>query len=88
MAQPFERDLDTTVHSMKNKAHEQVEKAASQVESAAETLSRKSREISSDVQTVTGNITTAVDKSLKEQPYTTLAMAAAMAFVLGAIWKS
>lgn len=88
MAQSFERDYDTTVASMKSKVQENVDKAASRVESAAETLSRKSREISDDVQTVTSNITDAVDKSLREQPYTTLAMAAAMAFVLGAIWKS
>lgn len=88
MAQPFEKDYSSTVHTMKDKAHEQVDKAASQVESAAETLTRRGREISDDVQSVTGNITGAIDKSLKEQPYTTLAMAAAMAFVLGAIWKS
>jgi hypothetical protein len=30
----------------------------------------------------------AVDKSLSDQPYTTLAMVAAIGFALGAIWKS
>jgi ElaB/YqjD/DUF883 family membrane-anchored ribosome-binding protein len=30
----------------------------------------------------------AVDKSLKDQPMATLALAAALGFVLGAIWKS
>jgi len=35
-----------------------------------------------------GNVKTAVDKSIKDQPMTTLAVAAAVGFVLGALWKS
>jgi hypothetical protein len=31
---------------------------------------------------------TAVDRSLKDQPMATLAMAAVVGFVIGAIWKS
>jgi ElaB/YqjD/DUF883 family membrane-anchored ribosome-binding protein len=37
---------------------------------------------------VAGNIKGAVDKSVKDQPMATLAMAAAVGFVLGALWKS
>jgi ElaB/YqjD/DUF883 family membrane-anchored ribosome-binding protein len=37
---------------------------------------------------VAGNVKGAVDKSVKDQPMVTLAMAAAVGFVLGALWKS
>lgn len=37
---------------------------------------------------VAGNLKDAVDRSTRDQPMVTLAMAAALGFVLGAIWKS
>jgi len=37
---------------------------------------------------VAGNLKKAVDKSTRDQPMATLAMAAALGFVLGAIWKT
>ena len=37
---------------------------------------------------VAGNLKGAVDKSVKDQPMATLALAAAVSFVLGAIWKA
>jgi ElaB/YqjD/DUF883 family membrane-anchored ribosome-binding protein len=37
---------------------------------------------------VAGNLKDAVDRSTRDQPMATLAMAAALGFVLGAIWKS
>lgn len=37
---------------------------------------------------VAGNVKSAIDKSVKEQPVTTLVMAAAVGFVIGALWKS
>jgi ElaB/YqjD/DUF883 family membrane-anchored ribosome-binding protein len=40
------------------------------------------------MQEVAGNIKGAVDRSVKDQPMATLAMAALIGFVLGAIWKS
>jgi ElaB/YqjD/DUF883 family membrane-anchored ribosome-binding protein len=46
------------------------------------------REVGDRAGEVAGNFKTAVDKSVKEQPMATLAMAAAVGFVLGAIWKS
>jgi ElaB/YqjD/DUF883 family membrane-anchored ribosome-binding protein len=42
----------------------------------------------SDAGEVAGNLKSAVDKSVKDQPIVTLAMAAAVGFVLGALWKS
>ena len=40
------------------------------------------------MQEVAGNIKGAVDKSVKDQPMATLAVVAAVGFVLGALWKS
>jgi ElaB/YqjD/DUF883 family membrane-anchored ribosome-binding protein len=37
---------------------------------------------------VAENFRTAVDKSVREQPMATLAVAAALGFVVGALWKS
>jgi hypothetical protein len=39
------------------------------------------------MQEVAGNLKDAVDRSLKDQPLATLATAAALGFVLGALWK-
>ncbi len=40
------------------------------------------------MQKVAKNFSTAVDKSVAEQPLTTLGMAVAFGFVLGALWKA
>ncbi len=52
----------------------------------------RAQEIAGDakhqVQEVAGNVKGALDKSIKDQPITTLVMAAAVGFVIGAIWKS
>ncbi len=37
---------------------------------------------------VAGNVKSALDTSVKQQPVTTLLMAAAVGFVIGALWKS
>jgi len=37
---------------------------------------------------VADNLKTAADRSVKDQPMATLALAAALGFVLGALWKS
>jgi ElaB/YqjD/DUF883 family membrane-anchored ribosome-binding protein len=78
----------STVQSLKEKAHDQIDKAAGQIEGAADKIAEQGREVGDNVQVVVGHVRSAVEKSLKEQPLTTLAMTAAMAFVLGAIWKS
>ncbi len=77
-----------TVQNVKEKAQEQAEKATDRIQEAAETMALQGREAGENVQAVVSNVKSAVEKSLKEQPLTTLAIAAAMAFVLGAIWKS
>jgi ElaB/YqjD/DUF883 family membrane-anchored ribosome-binding protein len=74
-------DIKGPVKDATSTAKHNIDAAADQLQSAANTTGKQ-------VSAVTGNMQKAVDKSLSDQPYTTLAMAAVMGFVLGAIWKS
>jgi ElaB/YqjD/DUF883 family membrane-anchored ribosome-binding protein len=73
---------------LKDKATEQFKKVADRVENLAGAASGQMREVSDAAGEVAGNIKGAVDKSVKDQPMATLAVAAAVGFVLGALWKS
>lgn len=73
---------------MADKATDQFRSIADQAESVANRVSEQGREASERVQEVAGNFKGAVDRSVKDQPMATLAMAAAVGFVLGALWKS
>ncbi len=48
----------------------------------------KAEEAASSVREVAHNFGDALDESLQKQPMTTLAMAVAVGFVLGALWKA
>jgi ElaB/YqjD/DUF883 family membrane-anchored ribosome-binding protein len=89
----------STTHDIKEKATGQFEKMADkatdqfndiaeQAERVANRVAEQGREVSEGIQEVAGNFKGAVDKSVKLQPMATLAMAAVMGFVLGALWKS
>ena len=73
---------------MADKATDQFNRVADQVEGVAGRFAEQGREAGEKVQEVAGNFKGAVDKSVKDQPMATLAMAAAVGFVLGALWKS
>jgi ElaB/YqjD/DUF883 family membrane-anchored ribosome-binding protein len=47
----------------------------------------KGREAADAVGEVRDNLANAIDESIEKRPYTTLALALAMGFVVGAIWK-
>jgi ElaB/YqjD/DUF883 family membrane-anchored ribosome-binding protein len=72
----------------KDKATDQFAKAADQVEGTANRIAEQGREAGERIQQVAGNFKGALDKSIKDQPMATLAGAAIVGFVLGAIWKS
>jgi ElaB/YqjD/DUF883 family membrane-anchored ribosome-binding protein len=71
-----------------DKATDQFNRFADQAEGVASRVAEQGREAGEKVQEVAGNLKGAVDKSVKDQPMATLAMAAAVGFVLGALWKS
>jgi ElaB/YqjD/DUF883 family membrane-anchored ribosome-binding protein len=77
-----------SVQHLKDKARGQARKVENELQEAAHAVADQGREVSENVQAVANNMKDALEKSLREKPLTTLAMAAAAAFVLGAIWKS
>lgn len=77
-----------TVADLRDKAHEQIDKASAGAQQIAQSVSKQAEAVGENVQHVADNLNTAIQKSIREQPMTTLAMAALMGVVLGALWKS
>jgi ElaB/YqjD/DUF883 family membrane-anchored ribosome-binding protein len=73
---------------LKDMATDQFSKVADRVEQATQSVTEHAHDASDRVQAMAGQVKTAVDKSVKEQPMMTLAMAGVVGFVLGALWKS
>lgn len=73
---------------MADKATDRFKSMADQAETVANRVAEQGREAGERMQEVAGNFKGAVDRSVKDQPMATLAMAAAVGFVLGALWKS
>ena len=71
-----------------DKATDQLKKVADRVEGVAGAATDQMRDVTDRTGEVAGNFKRAVDKSVKDQPMATLFMAAAVGFVLGALWKS
>ena len=65
-----------------------IDKITGKVGETAHSLAEVGREATQNVGQVGDNIKHAVDKSVKDQPMATLAIAAALGFLLGAVWKS
>lgn len=78
----------STAEEAKDMAGQQAQRIASQVEGAAHAVAEQGRQVQDNVAVVADNFRTAFEKSMRDQPFTTLAMAAGIAFVLGALWKS
>ena len=72
---------------MTDKATEQLKNVSDRAGVAAGGVAEQGREAGERVHEVAGNFRGAVDKSVREQPMATLAMAAAAGFVLGALWR-
>ena len=79
-------DLSSKAADLKEEATNQFKKVADRVEGLASDAVDQLRDTGAGE--VAGNIKGAVDKSVKDQPMATLAVAAAVGFVLGALWKS
>ena len=62
-------------------------RAKSNVEGMVSDASAKGQEAVDAVREVGDNVVDAIDESLQRRPYTTLALAAAIGFLLGAVWR-
>lgn len=87
MAQVTQERASERFERMADKASDQLKHLADRAEDAASRVAEQSRDAGERVQDVAGNFKGAVDKSVKEQPMATLALAAIAGFVLGALWK-
>ncbi|MFO1184903.1 MAG: hypothetical protein U1E56_08955 [Bauldia sp.] len=76
------------LESLAEKAGDQLGTIAGQAEQVAHRVLEQGKEAGQGVQEVAGNIRSAVDRSIKDQPLATLAITAMVGFVLGALWKS
>lgn len=74
--------------SMAGRATETVDHAINTAEQAVRRVTEQAEEATEQMQAVAGNMRSAIDKSLRDQPMTTLVLAGAVGFVLGALWKS
>ena len=79
-------DFSDKAADLKDQATGQVKKVAEKVEGYASEGLNKLRDTGAGE--VAGNIKSAVDRSVKDQPMATLALAAVVGFILGAIWKA
>ena len=74
-------DIKSPIRDATGSAKQSIDSAAGQLQSVADQTTKQ-------LGAVGGNVQKAVDKSLADQPYITLAMVAAIGFAVGAIWKS
>jgi ElaB/YqjD/DUF883 family membrane-anchored ribosome-binding protein len=63
------------------------QRAKSDLDGAISDAGEKGREAIGAVREVGDNVVDAVDKSLKQRPYTALALAVGLGFLFGAIWR-
>lgn len=69
-------------------ASEKMREGMKTAEDTANRMLEQGRQVGEGMSEVAGNLRTAVDRSLRDQPMATLAIAGIAGFVLGALWKS
>jgi ElaB/YqjD/DUF883 family membrane-anchored ribosome-binding protein len=74
-------DIENPVKDATKTAKQSIDQTAGQLQDVADQTTK-------NVGAVSNNMRKAVDASLEAQPYTTLAMVAALGFIVGAIWKA
>ena len=75
------------LREMADVASDKVKHATQSAEEIAGKVAEQAREYGEKAQDAVKNFKPYVDKSMKEQPMVTLGVAAAIGFVLGALWK-
>ena len=65
-----------------------VGKAKQTLDDSSDSIMEAASDAAQQVQDVVGNVQRAINKSVKDEPLTTLMMAGAVGFVLGALWRS
>ena len=87
---PYGQTTETAkdrLRDMADATSEKVKDAASSAQDMAGRVANQARDYGDQAQEVAKQVRPFLEKSLKERPMATLAGAAALAFVLGALWK-
>lgn len=71
-----------------DKAGQQLDNVVGKAETTLRGLAEQGQEAGERVQEVAGHMKSAIEKSVSDQPTTTLVVAALVGFALGALWKS
>ena len=72
---------------LSNKGNAAWRRAKSSVDGVVSDAQDKGREAADAVRDVSDNVVGAIDDSLRERPYTTLAIVAGLGFLFGAMWR-
>lgn len=92
MATPYSSDKTgrsgSSTRSTMERASEAAGRVAGAVEHGADAVKERTKEAANGALKIADEMGSAVKISLKDQPMATLTIAAALGFVLGAIWKS
>jgi ElaB/YqjD/DUF883 family membrane-anchored ribosome-binding protein len=81
------RPAKDRLHEMADSSTDQIKSIADNAQEIAGKVSEQAREYGEKAQEAARNFKPFVEKSMKDQPMTTLAAAAAIGFALGALWK-
>jgi ElaB/YqjD/DUF883 family membrane-anchored ribosome-binding protein len=81
-------DIVDRITDVGARAADAMGRMAGHVEETRDELAAQGAQLSANVQKVGKNFSKALDKSVSEQPMTTLGLAIVTGFVLGALWKA
>ena len=79
--------LEDRAREMAESASDRLEGAADSAQESAGRVTEQAREYGEKAQEAARNFKPYVEKSMKDQPMATLAVAAVIGFALGALWK-
>src|SRR5262249_12224018 len=89
--QTLQQDVAKLTQQLANfataKGYQAMDSAKGNLDDALSRAQAKGRQVANAVGDVRDNLASAIDDSLKDRPYTTLALALAMGFFAGAMWK-
>ena len=80
-------DKDQLVGALQRRYGYTKDRAKQELDSFSNGMQARMSDATQSVQRVAENFGSAVERSTKEQPYTALAMAVAVGFALGALWR-
>ena len=83
----FARLADQVSAILSNKGNAAWQRAKTSVDSVVSDAQATGQEAVSAMREVSDNFVAAIDESIKERPYATLAIAAAIGFLFGATWR-